>query len=283
TQAARDLLARWTAQKNDALPSQEGGNGDDRPEEPPQEEPPLEEQPQERPPQEKPPLASPLESITPQEIPKSKKKSHRVDGRHAGPNRPKSRDPRSGRRRPLQPVGGESEPRPAHDETSAPAKQSVPEEAVTTPSKQRRVDQAHAQPRGPHFPAESMPSGQRSSPGRTESLWGQVLAYAGVFVLAAGTLAVFYGHYTGVESYSATGWLISSAGQLLLMLGVVTLVAGGMQQTTHEVSQRIDHLGGRIIRMEETTQRLMKRKRHRHRRDVGRIAPSQSSDSQDAA
>jgi hypothetical protein len=39
---------------------------------------------------------------------------------------------------------------------------------------------------------------------------------------------------------------------------VVTLVSGGMQQTTHEVSQRVEYLGGRMLRIEQSTQEILK-------------------------
>ena len=41
---------------------------------------------------------------------------------------------------------------------------------------------------------------------------------------------------------------------MLLFLGVVTLISGGMQQTTHEVGIRVADLGSRLGRIEETTE-----------------------------
>ena len=77
-------------------------------------------------------------------------------------------------------------------------------------------------------------------PGRQESIFGQLLAYLGVGLLTIGTALVVWGYFGGeaVQAYQSTGWLVSTAGQMLLFLGVVTLVSGGMQQTTHEVAQR---------------------------------------------
>jgi hypothetical protein len=40
------------------------------------------------------------------------------------------------------------------------------------------------------------------------------------------------------------------AGQMILILGVVTLVSGGMEQTNEDVRVRIERLGERIIRIE---------------------------------
>lgn len=98
----------------------------------------------------------------------------------------------------------------------------------------------------------------RSRPGRAESIWGQLLAYVGVGVLTIGSVFVLWGYFGMVERYASTGWLLATAGQMLLLLGVVTLVSGGMQQTKHEVSERIEYLGGRMIRIEQSTERLLK-------------------------
>ncbi len=45
---------------------------------------------------------------------------------------------------------------------------------------------------------------------------------------------------------------------MLLFLGVVTLVSGGMQQTTQEVSQRVEFIGERILRIEHSTRDLLR-------------------------
>jgi sulfite exporter TauE/SafE len=95
-------------------------------------------------------------------------------------------------------------------------------------------------------------------PGRSESFWGQLLAYAGVGGITVGTVFVVWGYFGGVEQYASTGWLIATAGQMLLLLGVVTLISGGMQQTTHEVGARIETLDGRIQRIEQSTHQLLK-------------------------
>lgn len=114
-----------------------------------------------------------------------------------------------------------------------------------------RVDASHPAP-APHFDIEAA-FDQRRKPGRGESLWGQLLAYAGVGVLTVGTGLVVWGYFGGPDSYTPTGWLLATAGQMLLFLGVVTLISGGMEQTTHEVTQRIERLGDHIIRIERHT------------------------------
>jgi hypothetical protein len=90
---------------------------------------------------------------------------------------------------------------------------------------------------------------------------GQALAYMGILGLTAGTSLVILGYFGGPTEYAPTGWLITTVGQMLLFLGVVTLVSAGMEQTTVEVKQTVDEslkeltaklndLGDRIIRIE---------------------------------
>lgn len=83
------------------------------------------------------------------------------------------------------------------------------------------------------------------------SFWGQILAYIGVGGLTVGTSMVLWGYYGGPADYAPTGWLVVTVGQMLLFLGIVTLVSGGLEQTTEEVSRRIDRLGTRLIRIEQ--------------------------------
>lgn len=95
-------------------------------------------------------------------------------------------------------------------------------------------------------------------------LVGQLMAYGGVAVLTIGTTLVLWGYYGGPANYASTGWLISTAGQMLLFLGVITLVSAGMEQTTSSVSRRIDRLGKRIFLFEQTMleqQQTIQRKR----------------------
>jgi hypothetical protein len=80
---------------------------------------------------------------------------------------------------------------------------------------------------------------------------GQLIAYAGVALLTVGTTLIVWSYFGGPANYAPTGWLTTTAGQMLLFLGVVTLVSGGMEQTTEEVRTRIERLGERIIRIEQ--------------------------------
>ena len=125
--------------------------------------------------------------------------------------------------------------------------------------RKRRSDEPHAAMPAPHTDSEKLAAGKGAIvPGRSEALWGQLLAYSGVGVLTVGTALVLWGYFGHVERYASTGWLVTTAGQMLLLLGIVTLVAGGMQQTTHEVTERIETLGGRMVRIEASTEKLLK-------------------------
>lgn len=92
---------------------------------------------------------------------------------------------------------------------------------------------------------------------------GQVLAYLGILCLTAGTTMVITGYFGGPAHYAPTGWLITTIGQMMLFLGVVTLVSTGMEQTQaevresldetlREVSSRIDFLSQHLTRVDTT-------------------------------
>jgi hypothetical protein len=105
----------------------------------------------------------------------------------------------------------------------------------------------------PHFdvrPSIETPP-QRST--NWNSVIGQLLAYGGVAALTVGTVLVLWGYFGGPPTYTPTGWLIATAGQMGLFLGVITLVSGGMEHTTEEVCRRIDFLGDRILRVEQAS------------------------------
>lgn len=173
------------------------------------------------------------EPAEPQPPHKAAKPKFRVDGAHA-------------------PIGGPSAdikgPKPPKGRRTAQAQ---------APRPARRQDVAHLNVPAPHFSMEAYISAAGKSPGSSESLWGQILAYLGVGLLTIGTTLVLWGYFGGPVNYAPTGWLVTTAGQMLLFLGVVTLVSGGMQQTTHEVSQRVTYLGEHMLRIEEATQQVL--------------------------
>lgn len=128
-----------------------------------------------------------------------------------------------------------------------------PPQTVRSP----RIHQRHAVPFAPpHFNVQTVIQNEERIKTNWTSVAGQLLAYGGVALLTIGSSLVLWGYFGGPESYAPTGWLITTAGQMLLFLGVVTLVSGGMEQTTDEVKRRIEHLGDRFLRIEQATHEL---------------------------
>ena len=103
----------------------------------------------------------------------------------------------------------------------------------------------------PHFDIQGSLLGNDRKKTNWTSVIGQLVAYAGVALLTVGTTLIVWSYFGGPANYAPTGWLTTTAGQMLLFLGVVTLVSGGMEQTTEEVRTRIERLGERIIRIEQ--------------------------------
>jgi hypothetical protein len=80
---------------------------------------------------------------------------------------------------------------------------------------------------------------------------------------------VLSGYFGGPTHYAPTGWLVAAVGQMLLFLGVVTLVSGGMEQTVDEVAWRIDALAEQVMHLEKTItaqQELLERTQRRQGR-----------------
>lgn len=106
---------------------------------------------------------------------------------------------------------------------------------------------------GPHFDPARI-----QAPVKNSTNWiawfGQTLAYVGAGTLTIGAGMVFIGYLGGPIHYAPTGWFTTTVGQMLLFLGVVTLVSAGMEQTTVEVTKRIDTLGDQLERMEYNAQ-----------------------------
>jgi hypothetical protein len=137
--------------------------------------------------------------------------------------------------------------------------------AGSATASQRVVSRAEARPvdsvrshriDGPDFAGPNFDiQGSLLETDRRKTNWtyvlGQLLAYAGVALLTVGSTLVLWGYFGGPASYAPTGWLTTMAGQMLLILGVVTLVSGGMEQTNEDVRVRIERIGERIIRIEQ--------------------------------
>lgn len=117
-----------------------------------------------------------------------------------------------------------------------------------------RADDSHGgAPSAPHFPIHAAADNGSASKPNWVSLGGQLLAYCGVGLMTIGAALVLWGYFGGPQHYLPTGWLAATAGQMLMFLGVITLVSSGMEQTTAEVSRQIEVLGNRIISVEQET------------------------------
>jgi len=125
--------------------------------------------------------------------------------------------------------------------------------AEPTPDQQTpRLHAYHTAPR-PHLDIPPLSAEEESEQSNWLTWAGQILAYVGVLGLTLGASLVLWSHFGGPATYAPTGWLITTAAQMLLFLGVITLVSGGLEQTTETVTRRIDRLGERMLRFEQAT------------------------------
>jgi hypothetical protein len=144
----------------------------------------------------------------------------------------------------------------------------VPTPHVPTPSRRGHAKQSHTAERevpaghrahsasglrGPHFdPARMQPAAPVQS-FKMAAFMGQLLAYVGATTLTGGAGLVLWGYLGGPPDMAPTGWFTTTVGQMLLFMGVVTLVSAGMEQTTVEVSRRVDTIGEQLTRLERAT------------------------------
>jgi hypothetical protein len=153
-------------------------------------------------------------------------------------------------RRPAAPIVHETPPQFRYDAPHPP--QATYAEPAYEPAP--RFHPAHnggAAP--PHFDVHTAIATKTETRGGGAQIIGQILAYSGVLALTVGTALVIWSYFGGPADYAPTGWLITTGGQMLLFLGVVTLVAGGLEQTSRDVRVRIESLGERLIRIEHVT------------------------------
>ncbi len=231
TRSARELLQRWAAEEllnePESIAPPNPGSVPAAPEpvcpSPPPVEPPARE-----------PASHPARSERERRPPKAR---FRIDSAH-----------------PTRELVSQTEPRPASPPVPSRPAAAAPDRRPLPPGYHQHAP--HASVPAPHLDLQGLIEHPEKS-GRSESLWGQMLAYVGVGVLTIGTVLVLWGHFGSVAQYSSTGWLVATGGQMLLMLGVVTLVSGGMQQTTHEVSRRVERIGERIVRIEQSTRDIL--------------------------
>lgn len=161
---------------------------------------------------------------------------------------------------PAEPVAAEpvSSAVPPQQRSEAHDSLGVAPQASTLRMAQHRLDPPHEAMNRPHFDLHSFLTQDSRKPGRSESIWGQILAYLGVGLITVGTTLVLWGWFGKTPDYAQTGWLVCTIGQMLLFLGVITLISGGIQQTSHEVTRRVEFLGDRILRFEQSTEELLR-------------------------
>jgi hypothetical protein len=137
--------------------------------------------------------------------------------------------------------------------TQGPARMRIdPAPASTAHAPERRIDAPRSSAAAPpHFDVHTAVATRSERSGHGAQIVGQILAYAGVLALTIGTALVIWGYFGGPPDYAPTGWLVATGGQMLLFLGVVTLVAGGLEQTSRDVRVRVESLGERLIRIEQ--------------------------------
>jgi hypothetical protein len=84
---------------------------------------------------------------------------------------------------------------------------------------------------------------------------GLFTAYAGVGGLTCGAALVLWSYFGGPAHFAASGWLVMTLGQMLLFLGLVTLVAGNLERMHAESEQRLREFAGQVRRLEKSLRR----------------------------
>lgn len=104
---------------------------------------------------------------------------------------------------------------------------------------------------GPNHEIDLHPQLPHSHPVRSNisAIVGQVFAYLGVFVLTGGTVMSVFSFFGGPENLMPIGLLTAAGGQMILFLGVVTLISSGMERAVSEMIWRIDHLAEEVLHM----------------------------------
>ncbi len=107
----------------------------------------------------------------------------------------------------------------------------------------------------PAVPATgSTPRSRHARKPRANFSWvagaAQLAAYAGVLLLTCGGTMVVSSHYGAPPQRAMNGWLLATIGQMLLFLGVITLVSHGVDQAQAEVARGVKRLSRRLRRLE---------------------------------
>jgi len=138
----------------------------------------------------------------------------------------------------------------------------VRKNSASEPSRKQPAALVSALPAAPRINRDSAPKPTEPIDGRffeplppsITARVGQGVAYLGVAVLAVGSglvLLDYFGNYTGLAPY---GWLATLAGQLLMFLGVVTLISAGLEQTGADTARQLNSLTEQLLRLEQYVQ-----------------------------
>lgn len=123
--------------------------------------------------------------------------------------------------------------------------------------------------------AEPSPRQQKRPAKRSSGLFGrflgQFMAYLGILAITGGTALVIWGYFGGPAEYAPTGWLVATGGQMMLMLGVATLVSEGLDQSSRELRCQIELIDHRLERIEQNAVRSS------HQNGMGNPVPISSS------
>jgi len=211
---------------------------------------------------EPPEVTEPIVELKP-ELPPEQKPKFRFDAAHI-PDEPKPEqveEPDSA----SEPVAEESAAEKLVEEPVANIEDEsqdvvLPESNESEPAEfqPQRVDAAQpvAMSSAPHIDIQKL-IGERLAQEKRGINWlvlaGQWLSYLGVLGLTAGAALVVYGYFGGNVEMTPKGWMLTTAGQMLLLLGIVTLISGGLEQSNDEVNTRIELLGEQMLRFERDT------------------------------
>lgn len=126
---------------------------------------------------------------------------------------------------------------------------------VQTTAANSTVSEEHiAAPSAPIVPHHPCPPVSVIPPQNWVGVVGQFAAYGGVLILTAGTVAVISGHFGQTPRNIVNGWLLAAVGQMLLLLGVTTLISSGIEQSRHEMHQRLSRIEWRLQSRRRRTQ-----------------------------
>lgn len=141
---------------------------------------------------------------------------------------------------------------PMHDHPEPTERKSEP--AIFSSPDLKSIPQRHPSGHGysndvshhAHHESTHHPQPPRSS---VSAVVGQILAYLGVVVLTGGVVMAVFSFFGGPENMMPIGLLTAAGGQMVLFLGVVTLVSAGIERAASETIWRIDYLAEEVHHM----------------------------------